>query len=83
MVLRTCRQLPAGSIPATRTREGTFLYYSDRELIIPEVISVKQLAAGKTAWTRGGMSLPERRDGFRIMRLVMSIIFSHISRRGK
>ena len=32
----------------------------------------------KDVRTRGGERLPEQRDGFRIIRLVMSIIFLHI-----
>lgn len=69
--------LPAGSTPVPRTKRRKAKYIRLGMKKPGRAISIK-LAAGKTAGPAEGRP-PELRDGFRIMRLVMSIIYSLIS----
>ena len=65
--------------PGDAHQEGISSYYSSRELIIPEdLFSTDAYGSRKDGTGPAEGQPPERRDGFRFLGLVMSIIFSHI-----
>ena len=73
---RTCHS--AGRFDSGPTHDALEREYSRQELIILQGSFHHKTGSRKDGTVPGGGQRRERRDGFRLVRLVMSIIFLHI-----